>query len=67
MDELNEYTRHKYAEEQPNLFPKEPEDCDHPEEAQQEVVDNIGEEVPVHSSFTECTQCGVRLTEEEVQ
>lgn len=66
MDEVNEYKRHRYSQERPNLYPKEPENCDHPEEAQQEVIDNIGEVAAHGDTFIECTQCGARIEETEL-
>lgn len=66
MEDLNEYKRNKYAQERPNLYPKEPENCNHPEEAQQEVQDDIGEVTKLHSTFTECTECGARIPEDEL-
>ena len=65
MDDMNEYKRHRYSDERPNFYPKEPENCDHPEEARQEVIDNIGEVAGKHEPFIECTRCGARLEDNE--
>lgn len=55
--------RHDYIDDE--VYDVEPDECKHPPDLLEVVIDSIGEVTKQkHSKFIECTNCGAKIDEE---